>query len=339
MDKKIILLGPLNNKDDKTNTGGIVVLFSNLLMQCVKNNIKYHVIDTNKNNYSNKLTAFLSIWFQLLMNLKKFEYVSLHGTAKDYLYIAPFVVFFSKLFGLHISLRKFAGNFDVLYDRSPKWKQYLVEYILRNSNVNFFETKYLVEKFRIFNQNTYWFPNVRERAGNYTLKSQFKKRFIFVGSITEEKGIKELLEVSNLLDESYEIDIYGKLGEDMIHLKFDNYRAVYKGSFVNTDVLKTMSKYDVLVLPSYREGYPGVLIEAISIGLPIVATNLQGIKEMVNNDMSVLIDPKNIAQLKNAIEYFNESNYGLMSLAALKVFKQFDSDLQSMNFFEKSGLL
>ena len=337
MDKNILLLGPLNNKHNNANTGGIVVLFADLLHQCSKHNIGYHVIDTNKDNYLNKIIGLFSIWFKLLINLNKFKYVSLHGTANDYFFIAPFIVFFGKLFGLHISLRKFAGNFDVLYEKSPKWKKYLVEYVLTNSDVNFFETKYLVEKFRMFNQNTYWFPNVRKKEDIYRARNKFSKKFIFVGYITEEKGIKELLEASNLLDERYCIDIYGKLAEDMKNFNFDTYRANYKGPIVNTEVLKTMVKYDVLVLPSYREGYPGVLIEALSIGLPVIATNLKGITEMIDETSSVLIPPKSILQLKQAMESFTISNYHDKSRTALKQFSQFDSDVQTNKFFEQIG--
>lgn len=337
--KSILLLGPLADMNNKMNTGGIVILFSDLLKQCEKNKITYHVIDTNKNNYPNKITSLISIWLKVLSQIKKYDHVSLHGTANDYIYIAPFVIFFGRLYGLHISLRKFAGNFDVLYDNFSIWKRYLIRYVLKNSDINFFETIYLVDKFRIYNEKTFWFPNVREKLDTNKTDNVFRKRFIFVGYVTKEKGIKELLKVSNLLDESYQIDIYGKAAPDMEQFNFEEYNANFKGNLLNSDVLKKMALYDVLVLPSYREGYPGVVIEALSVGLPIIATNLQGIAEMLNDDISILIDPNDIGQLKNAIEQFNKKDYTLMSKAALKAFEQFDTDIQTKKFFELSMLL
>jgi len=335
---ELLLIGPRANKQDPSNTGGIIVLFENLLSQCEIMHLNFKIIDTNKSNYSNKLFAFTSILFYSIINIPKSSHISLHGTANDYVLIAPFIIFFSKLFGKKVSLRKFAGNFDVLYDNSAYIKKKLIDYVLKNSDTNFFETKYLVEKFKPLNKHTYWFPNVRVKP---TVKREgvYKKRFIFLGQVKEEKGVKEILEVSNLLDDSYTFDIYGKLFENMESINFNKCKAKYKGSLNPEDVQKTLCQYDVLLLPTFwkGEGYPGVIIEALSIGLLIIATNLKGIKEMVDDSSSVLMEPKSVEQLKEAIESFNESNYAGKSTAALKQFENFDSEIQTKVYFKMIG--
>ncbi len=332
----LLLISPLTNKNDPSKTGGIVVLTEDLISQCKKLNINFTVIDTNKANYRNKIIAYLSILYFSVVNISKASHVSLHGTAKDYMLIAPFVVFFSKLFGKKMSLRKFAGNFDILYDNSSNLQKRLIDYALKESDVNFFETKYLVDRFKPQNEKTYWFPNVRMKS---TIKREgiYQKKFIFIGQVREEKGIREILEVSNLLDDSYTLDIYGKIFEDMNNTDFSLYNAAYQGSLNPEDVQETLCHYDVLLLPSYNEGYPGVIVEALSVGLPVVATNLRGIKEMVDNRSSILIDPKNVEQLKDAIESFDDENYAEKSTVALKLFSNFDSDHQTKLFFERIG--
>lgn len=336
---KLLLIGPSTDKKNPSDTGGIVVLFEDLVTQCKGGNIDLEIIDTNKANYSNKVFAYLHILFSSILKIQRVTHVSLHGTANDYFLIAPFVVFLSKLFEKQVSLRKFAGNFDVIYDNSSNVKRRVIDYVLKKSDINFFETKYLVKKFKLQNKDTYWFPNVRVKP-NVKREGEYQKKFIFLGQVKEEKGVKEILEVSNLLDNSYTFDIYGKLFENMEYIDFDQYKATYKSSLDPKDIQKTLCQYDVLVLPTFwkGEGYPGVIIEALSVGLPIIATNLKGIKEMINEKSSVLINPKNVERLKEAIESFNKINYTEKSSAALKQSKSFDSEVQTKLFLERIGI-
>lgn len=333
--RNLLLIGPRLNKKDPAVSGGGAVLFENLIEQCIMKGIEYDVIDTNKSNYTNNVISLIIIFFQFSGKLMKFSNVSLHGTAKDYVFIAPVVVFFTRLFRKKMSLRKFAGNFNDYFMKSNNMKRCIIKYVLKHSHINFFETKYLVDYFNVYNANTFWFPNVRYKQSLETSKTTFQKRFLFIGHVKKEKGIYELLEVSNMLDSSYTIDIYGSLVENIV---FDDYEAVYRGVLHPDEVVDTMQKYDVLLLPSYREGYPGVIIEALSVGLPIVATKLQGISEMIDTESSILIEAKNCKELKQAIESFTTSNYNQKSLAAIRQFKQFDSEIQTAKFFERIGL-
>ena len=63
---------------------------------------------------------------------------------------------------------------------------------------------------------------------------------------------------------------------------------------------------DVFVLPTYyREGVPRSILEALSVGLPIITTYTPGCKETVKKDYNgILIKPQNIDALINAMEYF-----------------------------------
>jgi glycosyltransferase involved in cell wall biosynthesis len=52
-----------------------------------------------------------------------------------------------------------------------------------------------------------------------------------------------------------------------------------------------MAAATVCTLPSYREGYPNVAVEAVSCGRPLVATNVGGIPEIINESCGVLVPP------------------------------------------------
>ncbi|MFQ5772319.1 MAG: glycosyltransferase, partial [bacterium] len=69
-------------------------------------------------------------------------------------------------------------------------------------------------------------------------------------------------------------------------------------------VYQTLAQYDVLILPTFwkGEGYPGVIIEAFMVNLPVIATSLKGIKEIVQDGKTgLLVEPRSIESLKNAI--------------------------------------
>jgi len=329
-----LLIGPKKLINNPYKTGGVVVLFEDLISFGEKDNLQFDVIDTNKANYNNKLIAYVNILCFLLIKIPRSNYISLHGTANDFLFIAPFAVCLSKIFKKKVALRKFAGNFIEIFNNYYSLQKKIVYYTLKNSDINFFETKYLVDYFKNYNSNTFWFPNVRKKS-IFTTTLLFKKRFIFIGSVNREKGIDILCEASNLLPKDYIIDIYGTLEDDYTIEYFDQYHLNYKGTLNTNELYECLSSYDVLVLPSFREGYPGVIIEALSVGLPIVATNLQGIQEMIYDDMSVLVEPGNIIELKDAIMSFNENNYLTMSIKAKKQFSLFDTEVQTRKFFDK----
>lgn len=333
---KYLLIGPCKNKKDASKTGGVIVLFEDLLFQFRKKNIQYIVIDTNKANYSNTIFAMLKIYLKILFNIFKIHHISLHGTAKDYIFIAPYVVFLSKVFSKKSSTRKFAGNFDRYYSESGILKKIIIEYVLKNSNQNFFETKYLVKYFQKFNSNTYWFPNVRQRNEEIKINT-FNKKFVFISQLYKTKGVDEILEVSNVLDYTYTVDLYGPLKDEYTQKYFDEFKANYKGSLKPDEVLKTLSNYDVLILASYYpgEGYPGVIIEALSLGKPVIVTDLESIKEMVNESCAKFVKAKSSQEILAAIKSFDIENYKEYSKNALLSFGKFDSDIQTSIFLER----
>lgn len=337
---KLLLIGPLENKYDLSRTGGTIVLFELLLNELRERNIDFEVIDLSKANYSNSLIAFLSILFQVLRKIKYNEQISLHATANSLILIGPVIVFLSKIFHRKISVRKFAGNFNAIYHNSNFIKKKLIKYVLKNSAINFFETKYLVDFFKKYNEHTYWFPNVRRLDLSPSLPRQYRKRFIYVGNIVEEKGIDEIIEAVNMLDDEYTIDLYGTIIDKKYSKKeFKNQNINYRGSLSSDNVLGVMNNYDVLILPSYREGYPGVIIEAFSLGIPAITTRLEGIMEMVHDRKNgLLINVKSSKELKEAMMSLNEEEYWNLSKNALESFHSFDSNIQTSLFLKRIGI-
>lgn len=332
-DKKIIAIGPMYAQDMK-NAGGVTVLFEQFLEDLRELEVTHLPINSNKNCYKNIAETFFVVMKEFVKNIRKYDHISLHGTANHYILIAPFVVFIAKLFGKTVDLRKFAGNFNEVYENSDPIRKMLIKYVLKNADISYFETKYLVAYFKPMNPHTYWFPNVRRRPADVSPKKEFSKRFAFISHVKEEKGMDDLLEAVKMLDPSYTVDIYGPAHEAKYTKEYiAKFGATYHGPLSPTEVIETLKKYDVLVLPSHREGYPGILIEAYSVGRPVLATALPSIREIVTEEETgILVETKNPTSIYEGFLKFNSANYEEMSQKAFDAFENFDSKPQTIKY-------
>ncbi|MDC0505936.1 glycosyltransferase, partial [Amylibacter sp.] len=101
-----------------------------------------------------------------------------------------------------------------------------------------------------------------------------------------------------------------------------------------------MSGYDFLVLPTtwHGEGYPGVIIEAFSIGLPVIATNFRAIPDLVKDNYNgFLVEQNNIDNLILIITALRDERafYATMCSQSKITFKSsYDSDVLHKVFFE-----
>ena len=114
-------------------------------------------------------------------------------------------------------------------------------------------------------------------------------RFLFVGRPSREKGIFELLQSCVKLKESgleFELNIIGDNGKEskleLLRFIKDNdliNHVKLEGSVNQPERLKSIFMYsDVFVLPSYHEGFPRVVYEAMTFGLPMILTDIQSYK-------------------------------------------------------------
>ena len=138
-----------------------------------------------------------------------------------------------------------------------------------------------------------------------------KTVFGFVGRMNRDKGVFELLEAFMRLNKKYSNiallligDMEGELPE---HLK--NYKE--NPCIVNTgwtnEVPKYISALDVLVHPSYREGFSMVIQQAMAMEIPVVTTNIPGPSEVIEKDVTgVLAEPRDVDTLYDAMVWMVE---------------------------------
>ena len=131
----------------------------------------------------------------------------------------------------------------------------------------------------------------------------------FVGRIVKDKGINELIEsFTSLEHKNLKLLLVGDYEEHLNPIKPENKKlidtldSIISVGFQN-DIRDFLSITDLFVLPSYREGLPNSLIEAGSFGIPLLATNINGCNEIIEqNKTGVLVGKKSTKSLKEGIE-------------------------------------
>lgn len=141
--------------------------------------------------------------------------------------------------------------------------------------------------------------------------------YAFVGRICRDKGVGELFEAFEQV-QSENKDAYlmliGKLDEnamipeELIKRAQDNPHVIFCGAVPNAEVSSYLSAADVLVHPTYREGFGMVLQEAAALALPTVTTDIPGASEaIVNGETGLLAKKQDVSTLKGAmVQMFDE---------------------------------
>lgn len=136
---------------------------------------------------------------------------------------------------------------------------------------------------------------------NPTIKvSTEHRKFLFVGRYERRKGIEELSDV--IKNGHFEAD-FGFIGPipDSLHLNLQNVH--YFGAIrEETRMRELMTSYDALICPSYAEGMPTVILEAMANGLAIIATDVGAVSDLVSDENGWLISAGNITQLRDSIQ-------------------------------------
>lgn len=136
---------------------------------------------------------------------------------------------------------------------------------------------------------------------------------LFVGRLIEIKGIDLFLDLAKSFKHNNMQFVAigdGPLEEFLREQKIDNF--FFLGKKANLEMPIYYKAADILCVPSkYEEGYGRVILEALSCGLPVVASNRGGIPEIIHEKVGILCLP-NTEDFKKAIEkLINDENYRL----------------------------
>lgn len=150
------------------------------------------------------------------------------------------------------------------------------------------------------NKNTVYIPNPIDIKSitavcNYR-NIEKKKEVLFVGWVIKTKGIEELLKSWKELEDDFPgwiLKIYGPSQESYLSYLQTNYslrNVLFMGEVQHNAIIEAMAQSSIFVLPSYTEGSPNVVLEAMATGNAIIATKVGGIPDMLDDQSGILID-------------------------------------------------
>lgn len=166
-------------------------------------------------------------------------------------------------------------------------------------------------------------PQVATEAGEIRKEGIFT--FVFVGRVVRDKGINELVDAFVKLNKQYSDTRLLLVGRDEPELdplsaETQNIISTHKAIEAvgeQEDVRPWFAASDALVFPSYREGFPNVVIEAGAMGLPSIVSNINGCNEIiVEGENGVIIPSRDKDALYEAMLGFYEDRSTLGKMAS-----------------------
>ncbi|MGI6104609.1 MAG: glycosyltransferase family 4 protein [Raoultibacter sp.] len=151
---------------------------------------------------------------------------------------------------------------------------------------------YGVEKSKVSVIGTGYDSKLFHDRGRLPASAPGKLRLLYVGKIWEKKGVKSLIRALEYLPytrDNFELELIGghshieELESIQALAKQSRYSVLFRGKYTPAQVAEAYRRNDVFVLPSFFEGLPLVVIEALACGCKVVITDLPGIRDWIES--------------------------------------------------------
>ena len=185
---------------------------------------------------------------------------------------------------------------------------------------------------------SYFNPELYSSEERSKLKRELKIKeqdivFVFVGRVTGDKGVNELVQAFDRLCQSHKevkLLIVGPYEDHLDPIKDSSKKIILNNRNIITtgyqqDVRPYFSISNVLTFPSYREGFPNVVLQAGAMGLPSIVTDINGCNEIIQDSLNGKIIPvKDSDSLYKEMVLFLEKKSLLdnLSLGTRKIIKE-----------------
>jgi len=251
-----------------------------------------------------KVKRSLSILPRYIYGIPRCDAVLVFANDLFAITLAPLLLFVARLFHKPFYLKPVGAGLDLFIKAQKKiFREYLL-HVLRATNGILTQTRLLKDDLKKLGvTNTYYLPGCRPLSPIYPVQNDGMAgfRIIFLGHITRLKGPLILLDALKFLlqtcDQQVTCDFYGPIHDEI----YDDFlqklasvpNAHYCGVAKPGSGPQLISQYDALVLPTYydTEGHPGVLIEAMHAGIPVISTQVRTFPELITNGLNGFLVP------------------------------------------------
>lgn len=322
---KILMLG-----ESLCKQGGIVSVEKLILSQAPSEVQIQHISTLEEGSRVHKIVVFGRALWELLWRLLRSEadLLHIHLSERGSTFRKATLTLIALVFRKPVVMHAHGSEFPAFFSKLPQWiKQGLIWIfcrctlfiVLSESWKNFYIDSLGLEagQVLVLPNPVKLPPQVPHRKGSS------KVNFVFFGRIGQRKGVFDLIRAFATLPPEQKTNSGLTLAGDgdveqarSLVESLDLINHVTVLDWLGPDQRDALlAKADVFVLPSYNEGLPMALLEAMAWGLPVITTPVGGIPELVTQAQNgLLVNPGDIQQLSEAIQSLIENETLRLSL-------------------------
>lgn len=303
---KVLMVGP-----DRSVHGGISGVVNNYYDAGITEKVDLNYIGTMvEGSKLRKLWQAVKAYIKFLKLLPEYPIVHVNVASDSSYYRKSLFIKAAKRAGRKIVIHQHGGDFETFYEKEQNDRgRARIRQVLGMGDVFLVLSPKLKQFFKgiLEPSKVILFPNAVPVPDSIE-KEYGKQRILFLGRLCKEKGLRELFSVLPQLHEQFpqmRLLLGGIWGDEDLREE----AAKMKEYVTDLGWLQGEAKKDYLrisdlfVFPTYFEGQPVSVLEAMAYQCGIVATNVGGIPQMVEQEQTgLLIEPKDPEGLKSALE-------------------------------------
>lgn len=315
---KVLMLGPSLN-----HQGGMASV-EKLLVAHITDGIQVQHISTYEEGSAlHRFWIFQRALYQLLAKLwkKEVDVIHVHFSERASVFRAVIWILLARLFRKPIVMHSHGCEFHTFYAATPKLAKQLINWSFQQSAcfiaLSDSWQNYYITHCKLSSKNVVVLINPVKLPMQVPDRRDVKVvNFVCLGRVGQRKGSFDLIRAfANLSIEQQqraklllagdgEVEEAQKLADNMgiaTHVECLGWLSAQSCS-------QLLAKSDVFVLPSYAEGLPMAMLEAMGWGLPVLSTPVGGIPEvLISNQNGILVNPGNIQELTEAMQLLLEN--------------------------------
>jgi len=336
---KITMLGP-----SLLQQGGISG-YEKLFLEYVPSEVKiFHIITHEEGSVAFKIMVFLKaiLKFVWILLTQEIDIVQLQISQRGSVLRQAIMIFVAWLFRKRIIIHAHGSQFHIFYAGLAKSIQKLLNWIFGRCQKLIVLSEswksFYIENLSLKPEQVVVFYNPVKVPVEVPHRLVSKKiNLLFLGRIGQRKGAFDLIKAFSLLPIEYknrsslimagdgDLEQAGNLIKSLDlenHIKLPGWIELDE-----RDILLTQA--DVFVLPSYNEGLPLAMLEAMAWELPVIVTPVGGIAEIVTqSENGLIVKPGNIEELSNALKLLIENENLRLSLGEKARISVFPLDIK-----------